>query len=81
MEEARWTEKETKGNPGKRAIQCELVTLNGRNALSPGTLCISALTMSLIEKLNPSMLFYNKNTVLHTTHKTWHFLFMIHGVY
>jgi hypothetical protein len=79
MEEARWAEKETKENPGKRAIQCELIARNDRYTLSPGTLCVSALTFLLIEKLNPSMLFYNKNTVLHTTQKkTWHFF--IHDV-
>jgi len=50
MEEARWTEKETKGNPGQRAIQCELVVRNGRHNLSPGTLRVSPLTMPLIEK-------------------------------
>jgi len=70
MEEARWTEKETKGNPGKGAIQSELVARNGRHTHSPGILYVSALKISQIEKLNPSMLFYNKNTVIHTAHKT-----------
>jgi len=47
MEEARWTENETKGSPGKRAMQCEMVAQNSRHTLSPGILCVSALTMSL----------------------------------
>jgi hypothetical protein len=39
------------GNQGKRTIQCELVARNGRHTPSPGTLCVSALTTSPIEKL------------------------------